>query len=126
MVSESRRDSVGSSRIFSVVSKSRRDAIKWGEGGGARNFSIIGPFYSFFLSQRGGAGPPGPPLNRPLLFTGRTASQPSISDSALSRTYYTHSAWLACTAAAFVKRSKLIAAFILTMLKQKYLASNIG
>ena len=41
-------------------SKSRRDSV--GGGGSARNFPLMGPFYIFFLSQRGGGpGPLGPP-----------------------------------------------------------------
>ena len=49
----------GSSRIVSWFPKA--DAIRFsGEGGSARNFPLMGPFYIFFLSQRG-AGPPGPP-----------------------------------------------------------------
>ena len=92
MVFESRRDSVGgggSSRVFSVVSKSqhdsgggvvaeffpplssKNDATRFSGGGGsARNFPLMGPFYIFFLSQRGGARAPCPPLNRPLDVTG--------------------------------------------------------
>ena len=65
------------------------------------------------------------------LFTGRTASQPSISDSAVSRPYYTVTTVTTLRGSLarqphFFKRSKLIAAFILAMLKQKYLAGNIG
>ena len=36
----------------------RRDSVG---GGSARNFPLMGPFYIFSLSQRGGAGPLGPP-----------------------------------------------------------------
>ena len=73
----SRRDSVavggggGSSRIVSVVSKSLSDSVGrggglvaeffrglqyylGGGGGSATNFPLMGSFYIFFLSQRGG------------------------------------------------------------------------
>ena len=30
-------------------------------GGSTRNVPLVGPFYIFRLSQRGGPGPPGPP-----------------------------------------------------------------
>ena len=30
------------------------------------NFPLMGPFYIVFISRKGGPGPPGPPLNRPL------------------------------------------------------------
>ena len=88
MISKNLCDSVGgggSSRIFSLSQKA--SAIQWvvasilrglqkptrfGEGGGSSaefffsvtskpHFPLMGPFYIFFLSRRGGAGPPGPP-----------------------------------------------------------------
>ena len=64
----SRRDSVGggSSRIFPWSPKT--DATLFSGGGSARNFPLMGPFYIFSLSRRGGGpGPLPPPLNRPLL-----------------------------------------------------------
>ena len=73
----------GSSRIFPWSPKA--DAIQWGRGvvaeffrglqkptrfsgggGSTRNFPLMGPFYIFGVSQRGG---PPPPLNRPLGMT---------------------------------------------------------
>ena len=69
----------GSSRIFSW--SQRPDAIQWGGGvvaelfrghdsvgaGSNMGFPFMGPFYIFGIFQRGGPGPQGPPLNRPLV-----------------------------------------------------------
>ena len=51
---------------FSVLSinQTRRDSSVG--GGSASNFPLMGPF-TFFFFPKGGAGPPGPPLNRPLV-----------------------------------------------------------
>ena len=82
MISESRRDSVGisegpldsvggggSSRIFpssppmptlAEIFRGLRNRMQISGGGGStRNFSLLGPFYIFRLTQRGGG--PGPP-----------------------------------------------------------------
>ena len=66
--------------FFGVSSETLRDSV--GEGGGRsaefffsmtskRHFPLMwGPFLFFYFPEGGGPGPPGPPLNRPLLLTG--------------------------------------------------------
>ena len=51
-------------RPLSCQVPSRRDSV--GGGGNASYFPLMGPFYIFFLSRRGGGAGPLPPLNRPL------------------------------------------------------------
>ena len=66
--------------VVAEIFRELRKPTRFGGGGGStaefffsvtskRNFQLMGPFF-FFTFPKGGPGPPGPPLNRPLVHHG--------------------------------------------------------
>ena len=60
MISKNLCDSVGGGGVVAEIFRDLKNnyVIRWG---GGRHFQLMGPFYIFLLSRKGGPWPPGPP-----------------------------------------------------------------